>query len=145
MFRNTGRLASFAGALLLVTSAVALAAPGGKNASPSSISLLSIDATAVSVASDGPSYGDAVTFKVSTEATPQPFVHLTCSQNGRLVLETWQAWFYGAAGMQTFRLGPTPAWQGGEADCTAYLENWDSYSRNGRTPVLASTTFHVGA
>ena len=120
--------------------------PRRQNSSSSSISLVPTNASAVaSATSDGPSYGDPVTFAVSTDATTQPFVHLQCSQNGRLVLESWQAWFYGAPGVQQFRLGPTPAWQGGAADCTAYLENWDSYSRNGRTTVLASTSFHVGA
>lgn len=146
MYRNTIRIASLFGTLALVASAVALAGPGGKNPSSSSISLAPMTAfAAASATSDGPSYSDSVTFTVSTDATKQPFVHVTCSQNGRLVLESSQAWFYGAPGAQQFWLGPTPAWQSGAADCTAYLENWDSYSRNGRITVLASTSFHVGA
>ena len=146
MFRNALRLAAVFGTLVLVASAVALAGPGGKNASPSSISLMLTDTSALTTTATGvPTYADSVTFSVSTAATTQPFVHLKCWQNGRLVLENWQAWFYGAVGTQWFSLGPTPAWGGGAADCTAYLENWDSYSRNGRTPVLASTSFHVDA
>ena len=66
-------------------------------------------------------------------------------QNGGLVLESWQAWFDGALGDRSFSPGPTPAWQSGAADCTAALENWDSYSKNGRITVLASTSFHVNA
>ncbi len=93
-------------------------------------------------ASEGPSYGDSVTFDVSTDATSQPFVHLKCFQNGSLVLESWQAW---AHSDRMFTLGGSPAWQGGAGDCTAYLENWDSYSKNGRTTSLASTSFHVDA
>ena len=143
MYRNTIRLASLFGTLALVASAVALAGPGGKNSSTSSISLATTSASALaSAASEGPSYGDSVTFNVSTDATPQPFVHLKCFQNGSLVLESWQAWAH-SDGM--FTLGGSPAWQGGAGDCTAYLENWDSFSKNGRTPVLASTSFHVNA
>ena len=143
MFRNTVRLASVFGVLLLVvTSAVAPAAAGGKKSSSSSISLVQTDSM-LSAASDGPSYGDSVTFAVSTTATDQPFVHLKCFQNGTLVLESWHGWFDGALGSRSFLLGPTPAWQGGTADCTAHLENWDSYSKNGRVTVLASTSFHV--
>ena len=82
---------------------------------------------------------------MSTDATTQPFVHLKCSQNGALVLESWQAWFYGAVGPQTFTLGPTPAWQSGAADCTAYLENWDQYGTKGKVSVLASRDFSVSA
>jgi hypothetical protein len=146
MFRNTFRFASLVGTLALVASAVALAGPGGKNSSSSSITLVLMNASvATAAASDGSSYGDSVTFAVSTEATNRPFVHLTCSQNGSVVLESWQAWFYGAAGVQSFTLGSSRAWQGGAADCTAFLENWDSYSKNGRTTVLASTSFHVAA
>jgi hypothetical protein len=147
MFRNTVRAASLFGALMLATSAVALAGAGGnKGSSSSSISLVLQTASAAAAASSNdPSYGDSVTFAVSTGATSQPFVHLKCFQNGSLVLESWQAWFYGAAGDQSFKLGGSPAWQGGAGDCTAYLENWDSYSKNGRTTTLASTSFHVSA
>ena len=78
MYRNTIRIASLFGTLALVASAVALAGPGGKNSSSSSISLVPMTAFAVtSATSDGPSYGDSVTFTVSTDATTQPFVHLT--------------------------------------------------------------------
>ena len=142
MIQETIRLASLFGTLALVTSAVALAG-GGKLASTSSISLASTSAPALAaLASEGPGYGDSVTFAVSTDATSQPFVHLRCFQNGSLVLESWQAW---AHSDRMFTLGGSPAWQGGAGDCTAYLENWDSYSKNGRTPVLASTSFHVDA
>jgi hypothetical protein len=149
MFRNATNLASLFGIVVLVTSAVALAAAGGngnKHSDSSSIDLVLLEASAVTAeATASPGYAELVTFDVSTNATTQPFVHLRCWQNGGLVLESWKAWFYGAAGVQTFALGPTPAWLGGAADCTAYLENWDTYHRNRRTPVLASTSFHVDA
>jgi hypothetical protein len=146
MFRTAIRQTFFVAALMLFTASVALAAPGGagKTTSSSSISLVTT-AAGTTTGATAPSYDSSVTFNVSTDATSQPFVHLRCSQNGTLVLESWQAWFYGAVGAQMFTLGPTPAWQGGAADCTAYLENWDSYSKNGKVTVLASTAFHVNA
>jgi hypothetical protein len=143
MLRNIARQGSIVAVLLLVTASVALAA-GGKSSSSSSISLQLMAAPTAS-GSSGPSYSQDVTFAVSTNATSQPFVHVKCSQNGSLVYEAWQAWFYGANGPQSFNLGGTTAWQGGAGDCTAYLENWDSYSKNGKITVLASTGFHVNA
>jgi hypothetical protein len=142
MFRNIARQGSIVAALLLVAASAALAAGGGgKPSSSSSISLMLMAAPTTS-GTVSPSYGDAVTFAVSTSATSQPFVHVKCSQNGSLVYEAWQAW---AKGPQSFTLGGTDAWQAGAADCTAYLENWDSYSKNGKITVLASTGFHVNA
>jgi hypothetical protein len=143
MFRNFARQGSIVAVLLLVTATVAFAAKPSP-ASSSSISLVTLAAPTVS-GSSSPSYGQAVTFDVSTNATSRPMVHLKCFQNGSLVLESWQAWFYGEYGLQTFDLGPTPAWQGGAADCTAYLENWDSYGTKGKVTVLASTSFSVNA
>ena len=138
MCRRIVRQGSLVAVLLAVTASVALAAPGGKSSSSSSISLV-VPSSSTAVA---PSYGQVVTFSVSTDATTQPYVHLECFQNGVLVLESWRAWFTGS---KSFNLGPSLAWQGGAADCTALLENWDSYSKNGKTSVLASTDFHVNA
>lgn len=117
-----------------------LAAKGGNGgggrpaAGTGTISLVLMEST------DGlPHFGQKVTFDVSTTATDSPYVHLTCSQAGSLVLESRQGFFEHALGNEWFYLGPTPAWQGGDADCTAYLE---SYTRKG-WKVLASTSFHV--
>ena len=143
MFRNHLRHLALVGVIMAVTAAGAFAAPGGQNKSSSSSIALVLTAASTSGGTTSPSYADSVTFSVSTDATSQPFVHLKCFQNGSAVLESWQAWFYGAVGTQSFNLGPSTAWQGGAADCTASLENWDSYSKNGHTSVLASTNFHV--
>ena len=140
MTLRTIRFALLFGALALVASAMALA--GGGKSSSSSISLVIPGASAFAAASSDPAYGTSVTFDASTDATTQPFVHLRCSKAGKLVLESWQAWSYSN---RMFTLGGSLAWQGGAADCTAYLENWDSYSKNGRTTRLASTSFHVSA
>jgi hypothetical protein len=85
-------------------------------------------------------FGAQVTFDISTTATDSPFVHLTCYQAGSLVLEGWQGFFPTALGDEWFYLGPTPAWQGGAADCAANLEK---YGKRGSWSVLASANFHV--
>jgi hypothetical protein len=141
MLRNIARQGSIVAVLLLVTASAALAAAGGGKSSSSSISLQLMAAPTAS-SSTSPSYGQDVTFNVSTNATTQPFVHVKCFQSGSLVYEAWQSW---ANGPQSFTLGGTIAWQSGAADCTAYLENWDSYSKNGKITVLAATSFHVNA
>jgi hypothetical protein len=146
MSRKTAPLALLVSALLFGTTAVALAASNGSGpnrSSSSSINLVMPQSGATAAASPAPSFGGPVTFDVSTDATARPFVDLQCFQNGTQVMKSSQAWFYGAYGEQLFYLGPTPAWQGGAADCTAYLENWDSYGKNGKISVLASTGFQV--
>ena len=87
-------------------------------------------------------YGARVTFNISTTATAYPYVHLMCSQSGTLVLESRRGFFPTALGDEWFYLGPTTAWQGGAADCTANLEK--STSRGGWS-VLGTTSFPVGA
>ena len=68
-----------------------------------------------------PNYRDVVLFNVSTTATTQPFVNLQCFQNGGLVLNGWNGYFDGALN-STRNFGLSSAsWQGGAADCTAYL------------------------
>jgi hypothetical protein len=84
-------------------------------------------------------YGARAGFTVSTTATPYPYVHLMCSQNGSLVAEGRTGFFPTAIGNEWFYLGPTPNWQGGAADCTAKLEK---YSNKGWS-VLGTTTFSV--
>ena len=85
-------------------------------------------------------FGGRVTFDVATTATAYPYVHLVCRQNGALVAEGRQGFFPTALGNEWFVLGPTPAWSGGAADCTATLEK--STNRGGWS-VLGSTSFHV--
>ena len=86
-------------------------------------------------------FGARVTFDVATTATPYPYVHLVCRQDGTVVGEGRQGFFATAIGNQWFYLGPTTAWQGGAADCTATLE---MYTKRGWSE-LTLTTFHVGA
>jgi len=113
-------------------------AKGGKpalTAGDSTIDMVPMDST------DGVAhFGQHVTFNVHTTATDYPWVTVQCSQNGELVYQQSLAMFIGD---KTFTLGPTPAWQGGGADCTGTLENWDSYSIRGKITPLASTPFTV--
>ena len=86
-------------------------------------------------------FGGSITFDITTTATQYPWVTLTCSQNGVLVYQLSLAQFLGTVYSRTFTLGPTNAWESGAADCTATLENWDDYSKNGKIYPLASKTF----
>jgi hypothetical protein len=88
-----------------------------------------------------PNAGDVVMFDVSTTATDQPFVNLKCFQNGVLVANGWKGYFAGSLDTTWgFGLG-SGAWQGGAAECTAWL---DMYTKQG-WKQLASTSFHVDA
>jgi hypothetical protein len=91
-----------------------------------------------------PNYMDTVTFAVSTTATTMPWVTVDCSQGGTLVYQASNGIFYTSLN-QLFVLGETTAWQGGAADCTAYLQNWDSYSKHHTVTNLASMSFSVGS
>ena len=113
-------------------------AKGGKPgiaAAVNTISLVPLDST------DGVvHFGQHVTFDVNTTATDYPWVTLRCSQNGINVYQQSNAMF---RIQSTFTLGPTPLWQSGGADCTATLESWDEYSKNGKITALASLPFAV--
>jgi hypothetical protein len=82
-----------------------------------------------------PNWGDTITFNVSTTATTQPYVEVTCSQNGSVVYSAW-AGFYASYPWPGSQLMPlySPSWTGGAADCTAVLD-----------PNLATLSFHVDA
>jgi hypothetical protein len=90
-----------------------------------------------------PDYMDTVTFAVSTTATTMPWVTVDCYQSGTLVYQESNGIFSTSLN-QLFVLGQTTAWQGGAANCTAYLQNWDSYTKHHTVTNLASMTFNVG-
>jgi hypothetical protein len=97
--------------------------------------------------SDGlPNFNDVVTFAVSTPSTTQPYVTVKCSQNGTLVYQQSSGIFPNSLN-QNFKLGQTTAWQGGSADCTATLQNWDNYAKRGTRGIvdITSMTFKVNA
>jgi hypothetical protein len=142
--RRPARIALALAVAALVLAPTALADKGGKaggggsdgGSDSSSLSLVLLNSA------DGlPYLGQQVTFDVST-AAERPQVNAQCYQNGERVYDEWHGFFEGAMFGRTFTLGPTPSWQGGDADCTARLV---TYSRNGRLKVLATTSFHVYA
>jgi len=131
-------------ALAFVMAAPAFAAKGGqgkgggkgKPGNGGTIELVQYDTDGVA------SFQEKITFTVSTTATDRPWVHLTCNQGGTPVLEDRQGFFPTALGDEWFYLGPTPAWQGGDATCTAFLEKYKTKGKGG-WEQLASTTFPV--
>jgi hypothetical protein len=144
MNRSTplGARAAIAALLAAGVLAASIAGPtlaakgGGKPGGTSGIGSISV------VYMDGATaafYGARVTFNVATTATPYPYVHLRCYQNGTLVLDGWQGFFATALGHQWMYLGPTPAWTGGAASCSADLDKSTSKGWS----VLATTTFPV--
>ena len=84
------------------------------------------------------SFGDTVTFTISTTATTQPFVNLVCNQGA---YNSWRGYFVGSLDSNwNFVLG-SGGWSSGAGDCTAYL---GMYTKQG-FKRLASTSFHVDA
>jgi len=143
MLQRIALAASLLGALALAGAAFAVNGAGSNKSSSSSISapLIVSSATASpTTATSGPSYGDTITFNVSTTATTSAYVDLKCYQSGTLVGEGMAAFFAGGT-PGTFVLR-APQWSGGAADCTADL---GMYATNNKWKVLASTSFHVDA
>jgi len=138
---------AFVAAFLVLALALVPAAFAGKGGKPGgggtggsgTISLRLLNST------DGLAhFGQRVTFDVSTSSTAYPWVTLDCFQGGVLVSHASNGIFPTSLG-QTFTLGPTLSWSGGAADCTAYLQNWDSYSKRGTITTITSMSFHVYA
>ena len=104
-------------------------------ASTSSLTLVLLSST------DGQAhYGQQITFKVSTSATTEPHVNLSCTQNGAVVYQTVTGYYAGYPWpwTQTMTLS-SPAWTGGAGACTAELY----YFKGSRTMSLATLTFQV--
>jgi len=124
------------------TGTFATLAKGGRNTggggttggSGGTISLVLLNST------DGLAHFNGLaTFNVSTSATSQPWVTVKCYR-GSLVYQESNGIFATSLD-RIFTFGPTPDWPGGDADCTATLENWSSYPKS--ITVLASMSFHV--
>lgn len=142
-------IVTITGLFLALLTAVAASSPalaakgggggGGKPApsGSSSLALVLLDST------DGAAHwGQRVTFNVSTSATTEPHVSVSCSQSG-VVVYTTQTGFYASypwPWTQTMTLS-SDAWTGGAADCSAKL-----YYFNGSKTVTAATlAFHADA
>ena len=128
-------------AAFVLTGAALAAKPGPGGPKSSSLSLVMLDDGSLRAAASQPSFGDDVTFAVSTSAS-EPYVETSCFQNGALVYKQSRGFFAGYyAGTQLFTLGPTNLWQGGAASCSARLLAWV----NGNDRTLASMSFDVSA
>jgi hypothetical protein len=128
-------------ALCLALAPAAFGAKGG-GAGTSSTSSISSPVLVSDANGNGlPNWHDTITFNVSTMATSQPYVNVLCYQNGALVMNSWNG-FFDQALNPTRNFGLYSAsWQGGAANCTAWL---DMYTKRG-TAQLASVSFQVGA
>src|SRR5215207_1619435 len=121
MTRRLASVASIAALALSLAVPVALAgkpAGGGKGGSGTITLAMVSDANA-----DGlPNWGDTVTFNVSTTATTQPHVDLTCTQGGVVVYGATTGLYasYPWPWTKNMTLAST-AWAGGSASCTAKL------------------------
>jgi hypothetical protein len=145
--RNAGR--SLVALGIIAVLATVLASPvfaargggsgGGKPGSSGTIDIVELDST------DGLThFGQHVTFVVSTDATAYPWVEVRCFQNGDQVYRQANGIFPTSLN-QVFTLGPTPSWSGGDADCTAALQDWDSYSKNEKKVTITTMDFRVYA
>lgn len=126
-------------ALALVPAAVAGkgGGKGGHTSGTSSLSLVLLDST------DGLAHwGQKVTFNVSTTATTQPNVDLTCSKSGTVVYGATTGFYdgYPWPWTQIMTLS-SKSWTGGDADCAALLY----YFKGTRKMALATLKFHAYA
>ena len=135
--------------VVLAMAAPAFAGKGGKgkgnggggkpDSGSSSLSVVMV----TDVNADGhANWGDQITFDVSTTATTQPNVNLTCTQNGVVVYGAVTGFYdgYPWPWTQTMTLSSS-AWSHGEADCTAIL----SYYKRTKVINLTSINFTAGA
>jgi hypothetical protein len=89
-----------------------------------------------------PNWGDSIRFNVTTSATSEPNVSVTCSQNGVVVYGATTGYYasYPWPWTQTMTLSSN-SWQAGAASCTAKLYYFSGTS----TINLSSMTFTAGA
>lgn len=111
---------------------------GGTTGGGGSISLVMVS----DAGTPGYSWGDQVTFTVSTTATTEPHLSLVCSQNGVEVYNAVTGYYasYPWTSTQIMTLS-SGAWLGGAASCTAQAY----YFSGAKTPVIGTLTFAVGA
>lgn len=119
-------------------SAVSGSGKGGGKPSGTSSSSLALVMVTDSNGNGQPNWGDQITFQVSTTATSEPHVDLTCTQNGVVVYGATTGFYssYPWPWTQIMTLSST-AWQGGAANCTAKLY----YFAGSKTPTLATLNF----
>jgi hypothetical protein len=87
-------------------------------------------------------YNDVIRFSITTTATQEPHVNLSCTQNGTVVYQAQAGYFdsYPWPWSQNMTLS-SGAWTGGEADCTA---KW-YYFNGSKTVDSGVLSFHVNS
>ena len=145
MTRRIARTAQVGALVLaLAIAPAALAAKGhggGGSTGTGGSSSISQPVMVTDAGTPGLSWGDIVTFNVSTTATTTPFVKLACYQNGVQVATGMKGFWDGSIDVnRNFGLS-SPMWQSGAADCVASLEKQTKQGWQ----QLASASFHVNA
>lgn len=109
--------------------------PGGGGDGSSSLTLVMVTDNNVNGL---PNWGDSVRFDLSTSATTEPHVSLTCSQNGQVVYSATTGYYssYPWPWTQVMTLS-SRSWQGGAATCAARLY----YISGTKTVDLTSISF----
>jgi hypothetical protein len=137
-------------ALMAITILPALAAKGGQGkghngttgGSTSGSGSLTLKMVSDANGNGLPNWNDSITFDVSTTATTEPHVNVTCSQNGAVVYGAATGYYDGYpwpwTQVMTLR---SQSWTSGAADCAAVLS---SYSGT-KVTNLATLNFHVDA
>ena len=145
VLRNRLAVAAGVSAAVLTVAAVPGVAAGkgstgGRTSGVGSSSLTLVNETAPGTA---PAYGQTVTFRVSTTATSEPYVGLSCSQNGAQVYSASAGFFarYPWPWQQNMPLS-SGSWTSGAASCVATLYY---YAGNGKFTNLARLSFPVRA
>ncbi len=89
-----------------------------------------------------PNWGDTVTFDVKTDATPEPHVILTASQDGRIVYSASAGFYPGYPWPWTVNMTlASTLWTGGAARAHAELQSYEGR----KIKVLATLDFDVAA
>jgi hypothetical protein len=142
--------ASLVTGALLVVSAASAQPPSGSSSSLQLVVLNGVAAPAGTAASVQASYGNQVTFNLQTSSS-EPWVSVTCSQNGRAVYgQYWGFWSgYSPSSITStmaaggvFTLG-SALWSSGSASCTATL--YTVNAKNWKQTVLSTLPFTVSA
>jgi len=89
-----------------------------------------------------PNWGEDITFDVSTSATTEPHVNVTCKQSGTVVYGATTGYYasYPWPWTQVMNLA-SQSWTGGAADCSAVLQAYSGTS----VSTLYTLGFHVDA
>lgn len=92
-------------------------------------------------ADGAPNWRDTIRFDVTTTATTQPHVGVTCRQNGTVVYSASTGYYasYPWPWTQNMTLS-SQAWTGGSASCTAVLQAYSGTS----VSTLGSLSFAAG-